>query len=158
MLLFIHAAMSDSLRPHGQQRCRPPRPLPSPGVCSISCPLSWWCYPNILSSFVPFFFFLQSFPASGSFPMSQLYTSGEQNIGASASASVFPMNIQGWVSLGLTGFDFLAVQGTVKSLLQHHNSKAPILYGPTLISIHDYWKNQSFDYTDLCQQSNFSAF
>ena len=95
--------MSDSLQSHGPQNARLPCPSPSPRVYSNSCPLSWWCHPTISSSVVPFSSCLQSFPASGSFPMSQLFTSGSQSIGASASALVLPMNIQGWFALGLTG-------------------------------------------------------
>ena len=90
---FSHSVVSDSLRPHGLQHTRPPYPSPSPRVCSNSCPLSWWCHPTISSFVVPFSSCLQSFPASGSFPMSQFFTSGSQNIGVSASASVLPMNI-----------------------------------------------------------------
>ena len=82
--------------------CRLPCPSPSPGVCSSSCPLSRWCHPTISASVAPFSFCLQFFPASGSFLMSQLFISGSQNIGTSASASVLPMNIQGWFPLGLT--------------------------------------------------------
>jgi len=115
---------SGSLWPHGLQYTWLPCGSPSPRVCSNSCSLSWWCYLAISSSAAPFSFCLQSFPASGSFPMSQLFASDGQSIGTSASTSVFPMNIQGWFPLG---FDFLAVQGTLKSLLQHHNSKASIL-------------------------------
>ena len=89
------------LQPHELQHARPPCPSPSPRVCSNPCPLSQWCYPTISSSVVPFSC-LQSFPASGSFPMSQLFVSGGQSIGVSASASVLPMNIQGWFPLGLT--------------------------------------------------------
>ena len=103
--------------------------------CSNSCPSSWWCHPTISSSVLPFSSCLQPFPASGSFPMSQSFTSGGQSIGASASASVLPMNNQDWSSSGWTGlisfrmdwFDLLAVQGTLKSLLQHHSLKATIL-------------------------------
>ena len=94
--------MSDSLQPHGLQYTRPPCPSLSPQVCLNSCPLSWWCHPTISSS-VAFFFYFQSFLASGSFPMSQLFTSDGQTIEALASASVLPMNIQGWFPLGLTG-------------------------------------------------------
>ena len=115
--------MSDSLQPHGLQHARPPCSSLSPRVCSNSCPLSWWCYLTILSAATLFSFCLQSFPASGSFAMSPLFTSGGQSIGA--STSVFPMNIQDWFPLGLTD-DLLAVQGTLKSL-QQHNSKALIL-------------------------------
>ena len=132
----------------------------SPGACSNSCPSSWWCHPTISSFFVPFPC-PQSFSASGSFPVSQLFASGGQSIGASASASVLPKNIQGWFPLGLTWFDLLAVQGTLKSLLQFksiNSSLLSLLYGPTLTSVHDYWKNHSFDYTDFCRQSDVSAF
>ena len=100
----------------------------SPTVCSNSCPLSQRCYLIISSSANPLSFCLQIFPTSGSFPMSQLLASGGQSIRASASSTVLPMNIQGWFPVGVTGFDILAVQGTLKSLLQHHNSKAPILW------------------------------
>ena len=91
MLLFSHRVMSDSLRSHGLQHARLPCPSPSPGVCSDSCPLSWWCQPTISSSVI--LFCLQSFPASGSFPMSWLFASSGQSIGASTTASVLPMNI-----------------------------------------------------------------
>ena len=96
----------------------------SPRVCSNSCPLSRWCYLTISFSATLFFCF-QSFPPSGSFPMSRLFASGSQSIGASASASDLPKNIQDWFPLELTGLIF-AVQGILKSLLQHYNSKAPI--------------------------------
>ena len=92
---FSRSVVSDSLRPHGLQHARPPCPSPTPGVYSNSCPLSWWCHPTISSSSViPFSSCLQCFPASGSFQMSQLFTSGRQRIGVSASTSVLPMNIQ----------------------------------------------------------------
>ena len=94
--------MSDSLWPHGLQHARPPCPSPTPRVYSNSCPLNRWCHPTISSSVVPFSTCLQSFPASGSFPVSQFFTSGGQSIGASVSASVLPMNIQDWFPLGLT--------------------------------------------------------
>ena len=92
---FSHSVVSDSLRPHGLQHARPPCPSSTPGACSNSCPLIWRCHPTISSSEVPFSSCPQSFPASGSFPMSQFFTSGGQSIGASTSASVLPMNIQG---------------------------------------------------------------
>ena len=117
--------MSNSLRPHGLQNARLPCLSPTPGACSYSCPLSQWCYPTIWPSAVPFSSCLQSFPTLGSFLMSQLFVSAGQSIGGLASASVLPMNIQSWFPLGLT--DLLAVQGTPKSLLQHHSSKASIL-------------------------------
>ena len=103
VLSFSHKVTSDSLRPHGLQHARPPCPSPTPGAYSNSCPLSWWCHPTISASVAPFSSCLQSFPASGSFPMSQFFTSGGQNSGASAAASVLPMNTQGWAPLGLTG-------------------------------------------------------
>ena len=100
---FSHSVMSDSLWPHGLQHARLPCPSPTPGACSNSCPLSQWCHPTISSSVAPFSSHLRSFPASGTFPMSQFFASGGQSIGASASASVLPMNIQSWFPLGLTG-------------------------------------------------------
>ena len=90
---FSRSVMSKSLRPHGLQHARPPCPPPTPGACSNLCPSSQWCHPTISSSVVPFSSRLQSFPASGFFPVSQFFASGVQNIGASASASVFAMNI-----------------------------------------------------------------
>ena len=103
--------MSNSLWPHGLQHTRLPCPSPSPRVHENSCPLSQWCHPTISSSVVPFSSDLQSFPASGSFPLSWLFASGGQSIGASASASVLPMNIQDWFSLGLTGWISLLSKG-----------------------------------------------
>ena len=93
-----------TLRPHGLQHARPPCPSSTPGAYSNSCPLSQWCHPTIPSSVIPFFSWLHSFPASGSFQMSQLFASGGQSIGVSASTSVFPMNIQDWFPLGWTGW------------------------------------------------------
>ena len=119
--------MSNSLQPHGLQHTRPPCPSPTPGVYSNSCPLSQWWHPTISSSVVPFSTCLQSFPASGSFPMSQFFTSGGQSIGASVSASDFSREYSGLISFWMDWFDLLAVQGTLKSLLQHHSSKASIL-------------------------------
>ena len=98
---FSCSVVSNSLWPHGLQHARLPCPSPTPRVYSNSCPLSWWCHPTISSSVVPFSC-LQSFPASGSFPMSQFFTSGGQRIGVSASASVLPLTIQDWFPLGLT--------------------------------------------------------
>ena len=115
-----------TLWPHGLQHARLPYPSLSLRVFSDSCPLSQWCYLNI-SSATPFSFCLPSFPSSGSFPISRLFTSGGHSIGASASATVFSMNIQGWFPLGNQWFDLLAVQETLKSLLQHHSSKASFL-------------------------------
>ena len=159
---FSHSVMSDSLRPHEPQHARPPCPSPTPRVYSNSCPLSWWCHPTISSSVTPFSSCLQSFPASGSFAMSQLSASGGQSIGVSASASVPPMNIQGWFPLGLTGLLLQSRDSQESSptpQFKSINSLAlSFLYGPILTSIHNYWKNHSFDYTDLFRQSNVSAF
>ena len=102
------SVVSDSLQPNGLQRARLPCPSPTPRACSNSCPLSQWCHPIISSSVVPFSSCLQSFPGSGSSPVSQLFASGGQSIGASASASVLPMNIQDWIHLGLT--DLISLQ------------------------------------------------
>ena len=107
---FSRSVLSDSLPPHGQQHARPPCPSPTPGVHSDSCPLSRWCHPAISSS-VPFSSHLQSFPASGSFPMSQFFASGGQSIGVSASATVLPVNIQDWFPLGWTGWISLQYKG-----------------------------------------------
>ena len=103
--------MSNSLRPHGLQHARPSCPSPTPRVYSNSCPLSWWCHPIISSSVVPFSSCPQSLPASGPFPMSQLFAWGGQIIGVSASASVLPMNIQDWSPLGWTGWISLQSKG-----------------------------------------------
>ena len=120
--------MSDTLQHHGSQHARPPCPSPTPGAYSNSCPLSQWCHPTISFSVVPFSSCPQSFPASGSFPMCQLFGSGVQSIGVSASTSVLPMNKvnQDWFTLGCTGWISLQFKG-LKSLFQHHSSKAPIL-------------------------------
>ena len=114
LLLFSHSVVSDSLWPRGLQHTRLPCPLPSPWVCSNWCPLNWWCHPTISSSVVPFFSCLQSLPAAGSFTMSQLFTSGGQSTRALASASVFPMNIQSWFPLGLTGLSSSQFKGLSK--------------------------------------------
>ena len=113
---FSHSVVSDSLWPHGQQHTRLSCPSPSFRACSNSCPSSWWCHPTIPSSVVPFSFCLQSFPASGSFLECQLFTSGGQSTGVSASASVLPMNIQDWCPLGLTGWISLQSM-SLKSLI-----------------------------------------
>ena len=123
--------------------------------------LSQWCYLTISSSAAIFSFCLQSFPASGYFPMSQLFPSGGQSTGASASPSDLPMNIQGWFPLRLTGLISLQSKGLSRvfstTVLQHQFFSAP-LYGPTLTSVRDYWRNHSFDYTHVCLQSDVSAF
>ena len=129
---FSCSVVSDSLRPHEPWHARPPCPSPNPRVYPNSCPLSWWCHLTISSSVVPFSSCLQSFPMScpsqlQSLQMSQLFTSGGQNIGVSASKSVLPMNTQGWFPLGWTGWISLQSKG-LSSLLQHYSSKASILW------------------------------
>ena len=108
---FSRSVMSSSLWPHGPQHTRPPCPSPTPRVYSNSCPLSQWCHATISSSVFAFSSRPQSFPASGSFPVSQLFTSGGQSIGVSASTSVFPMNTQDWSPLGWTGWISLQSKG-----------------------------------------------
>ena len=131
------------------EESRLPCPSPTSGACSNSCPSSQWCHPTILYSVVPFSC-LQSFPASGSFPMSQFFASGGQSVGASASASVLPMNIQDWFPLGWTGWISLQSKDSQEcSPTPQFKSISflalSFLYSPTLTSIHDYWKNHSFD-------------
>ena len=108
---FSHSVISDSLRRHGLQHTRVPHSSPTPRVCPISCPLSRWCDPTNSSSVVPFSSSLQTFPASGAFPVSQFFASGDQSIGASSSVSVLPMNIQDWFPLGWTGWISLQSKG-----------------------------------------------
>ena len=108
---FSHSVVSDSLRPHEPQHARPPCPSPTPGVQSNSCPLSRRCHPTISSSVIPFSSFPQYFPASGSFQMSQLFASGGQSIGVSASTSDLPMNTQNWFPLEWTGWISLQSKG-----------------------------------------------
>ena len=108
---FSRSVVSDSLRPREPQHARPPCPPPTPGAYPNSCPLSRWCHPTISSSVIPFSSCLQSFPASGSFPMSQLFASGGQSIGVSASTSVLPMNTQDRFPLGWTGWISLQSKG-----------------------------------------------
>ena len=130
---------------------------------SNSCPLSQQCYPTISSSVVPFSSCLQFFLASGSFPVSQFFISGGQSIGASASTSVLPMNIQDWFPLGWTGlislpFKELSRVFSNTTAQKRHSSVLSFLYGLTLTSIQDYWKNHSFDYMDLCWLRNVFPF
>ena len=160
---FSRSVVSDSLRPHESEHARPPCPSPTPGVYSNSCPLSRWCHPAISSSVVPSSSCPQSLPASGSFPMSQLFTWGGQSIGLSASASVLPMNTQDWSSLGWIGWISCSPRDSQESSptpqFKSINSLAlSFLHSPTLTSIHDHWKNHSLDQMDLCWQSNVSAF
>ena len=114
LVQFSCSVVSDSLQPHGLQHARPPCPSPTPGAYSNSCPLSQWCHPIISSSVISFFSYLQSFPALGSFQISQLIASGSQSIGISALASVLPMNIQDWFLLGWTGWISLQSKGLTR--------------------------------------------
>ena len=143
--------MSNSLQPHGLQHARLPCFSLSPGVCSNSCPLSWWCHPTTSSFVIPFSSHLQSFPASGSFQMSQCFTSGGSSISPSSEYS-------GLISFKTDWFDLLAVQGTLKSLLQHHSSNHQFfctqlsLWSNSHIHTWPLEKPSSFDQTDLCRQ------
>ena len=140
-----------TLLPHGLHHARPPCPSPTPRVHSNSCPLNRWCHPTTSSSVVPFSSCPQSFPASGSSPMSQLFASGGQNIGVSASTSVLSMNTQDCFPLGWTGWislqsKVLSKEPSPTSQFKSINSSAlSFLYSPTLTSIHDHWKNHSLD-------------
>ena len=122
--------MSDSLQPHGLKNARLPCPSSTPRACTNSCPSNRWCHTTISSSVILISSCLQSFPASGSLPRSQFLASRGQSIGASASASVLPMNIEVWFPLELTSLNS-AFQGTLNSLLQCYNSKASILQHST---------------------------
>ena len=128
---FSHSFESNSLWPHGLQHARLPCPSPIPGVYSNSCPLSQWCHPTISSSVISFSSRLQSFPASGSFKISQFFALGNLSIGVSASASVLPMNIQDWFPLGWTGWISLQSKGLSKvfsnTTVQKHQ-----FFGPQL--------------------------
>ena len=147
---FSRSVMSDSLRPCGLQHARPPCPSPIPGAYSNSCPLSQWCHPTTSSSVNPFFSRFQSFPASGTFPVSWLFTSGAKYWSFSFSISR-SNEYSELISFRIDWFDLLAVQGTLKSLLQHHSSKVSILWCSAffmvspLTSIYDHWKNHDFD-------------
>ena len=155
--------MSASLQCHGLQYTRLLCPPPSPRVCSNSRLLSQWSHLTVPSSAAPFSFcLLWSFPVSLSFPVCQLFKSSGPSIRASVSATVFPVNGQGLFPLGLTDLISLQSRGlsrvfssTFKSI---SFSARHLLYGPTVTSIHDYWKNHNFDWTGLCQQSDVPAF
>ena len=152
---FSRSVVSNSLQLHGRQHATLPCPSPIPGAYSNPCPSSWWCHPIISSSVIPFSSCLQSFPASGSFQMRWFFTSGRQSIGVSASASVLPMNIQDWFPLhGLVGSPGSPRDCRESSPTPQFKSITALvlsfLYSPTITSIHDYWKNHSFDQMDLC--------
>ena len=147
---FSRWVMFDSFQLYGLQHTRVPCPSTAPRTCSNSCPSSQWCHPTISSSVIPSSSHLQSFPASGSFPMSQFFPSGGHSIGISDSASVLPGTIQDWFPLGWTGWISLQSKGRSESspTPQFKNinfSVLSFLYSPTLTSIHDYRKNHSFD-------------
>ena len=147
---FSRSVVSDSLRPHGLQHARLPCPSPTPQACSNSCPLCRWCHPTISFPVTPFSSCLQSFPASRSFPVSQFFTSGGQSIRVLASTSFLPMNIQDWFSLWYNDWISLSPRDSQESsptpkFKSIDSSALSFLYGPTLIFIHDYWKNYSFD-------------
>ena len=137
---FSRSVMSNSLRPHESQHYRPPCPSPTPRVYSNSCPSSWWCHPAISSSVVPFSSCPQSLPASGSFPMSQLFTWGGQSIGVSALASVLPMNTQDWSHLVWTGWISLQSKGLSRvfsnTIVQKHQFFGPQLSSQSNSHIH----------------------
>ena len=163
MLLFSRQALSNFLRLHGLQHTTLLCPSLALGVCSNSCPLSQWYYLIISSSATLFSFCLHSFPASGFFfPVSQLFRSDGQSVGASVSASILPMNIQCWLPLGLTGLIPFLSKGLSRVLfnttVESISSLVLSLYGPALVPICDCWKNHSFDSVDICWQSDFSAF
>ena len=135
---------------HGLPHARPPCPSPTPEVYPNSCPLTQWCHPTISYSVAPLSSCLQSFPASGSFPMSPFFASGGQSTGASASASVLPMNIQDWFSLGWTGWISLQSKGLSRvfsnpQFKSINYSAFSFPYSPTFTSIHYYWEKNSFD-------------
>ena len=148
---FSRSVVSNCLRPHELQHARPPCQSPTPGVYPNSCPLSQWCHTTISSSsVVPLSSCPQSFPASVSFQMSQLFTSGGQIIGVSASTSILPMNTQDWSPLGWTGRISLQSKGLSRvfsntTVQNYQFFSLRFLYSPTLTSIHDHWKNHSLD-------------
>ena len=141
------SVMSNSLQLHELQNARLPCPSPTPRACSNSCPSSWWCHPTFLPSDVPFSSCLQTFPASGSFQMSQFFTSGGQSIGAPASASILPMNIRDWFPLGWTGWISLQSKGLSRvfsnTIVQKHQFFNTAFFIVQLS--HPYWKNHSLD-------------
>ena len=136
LVQFSHSVMANSLQPHGLQHTRPPCPSPTPGIYSNSCPLNRWCHPTISSSVIPFSSCLQSFLASGPFPMSQFFASHGQSIRVLASTSVLPMNIQHWFPLGWTGWISLQSKGFSR------------VFSSTIVQKHQFFSVQ------LCSQSN----
>ena len=154
--------MPDSLWPHELQHARSACPSPTPGAYPNSCPLSRWCHRTISSSVIPFSSCPQSFPASGFFPMSQLFASGGHSIGVSASSSVLPMNTQDWSPLGWTGWICLQSKGLSRvfsnTTVQKHQFFSTQLSLESNSHIHTWpLENHSLGQTDLCWQSNVSA-
>ena len=160
---FSHSVVPNSLQSRGLQHARPPCPSPTPGIYSDSCPPSRWYHPTISSSVVPFSSYHQSVPVSGSFQMSQLHIRWPKYWSFSFSISS-PNEYSGLIPSWIGWFDLPAVQGTLNNFLQHHSLKASILQRFAFFMVqlsqfvNDCWKNHSFDYTDLCQQSNVTAF
>jgi len=155
--------VSNSLRSHELQHARPPCPSPTPRVHPNPCPLSRWCHPTISSSIVPYSSCPQSFPASGSFHMSQFFSLGGQSIGVSASTSVLPMNIHDWSPLGWTGWISLQSRGLSRVfsniIVQKHQFFGAQLSSQSNSHIHTWLlENHSLVQTDLCWQSNVSDF
>ena len=141
---FSRSVVSDSLRPHELHHARPPCPSPTPAVHPNPCPLSWWCHLTISSSVVPFASCPQSFSASGSSQMIQLFISGGQSIGVSASTSALPMNTQDWSPCSPSDSQESSPSPQWKSI---NSLVLSFLHSPTLTSIHDYWKRHCFDNT-----------
>ena len=148
---FSYSVVSDSLWPHEPQHARPHCPSPTLGIYSNSCPLSQWCHPDISSSVIPFSSCPQSLPASGSFPMSQLFAWGGQSTGVSALSSFLPKISKGLISFRMDWLDLLVVQGDSQesSPTPHFksidSSVLSLLHSPTLTPIHDHRKNHSLD-------------
>ena len=152
--LFSHPVMSDSLWLHGLQPARPPYPSLFPGVCQSSCPFHQWCHPAISASEALIPFCPQSFPALGTFSISWLFVSGDQNTGTSSSASVLPMNIQSWFPLRLPALISYCPRNSQESSptpqFKGINSLLLcLLYSPALTTEHDHWEDYSLDYMDL---------
>ena len=163
LLLFSRLVMSDSFDPMDCSTPCLPVPYHLPKVCPSSCLLHQWCHPAISSSDALFSICPQFFPASGTFPMGQLFASDDQNTEVSASASVLPMSIQGWFPLRLTGLISLLSKGlsgvfSSTTAPRHRFFSTPPSFKVQLSQLCDHWGEHSLDYTDLCWQSNVSSF
>ena len=160
--MFSCSVMSDFLWSHGQQQARLPCSSLSPGVCSNSRALCWWCHSTISSSAVPFSFCPQTFRVSGSFPVSQLFASSSQKLNFNFSirpSNEYPgfISFKDWLVWSCHPRDSKESSPALK-FESINSSVLSLLYGPTPTSVHDYWKNHSFNYMDLCWQSDVSAF